>query len=334
MMASRQTFHNSGSEEKCYFIVKCRNIESLKKCYETGKWACRDRVAPPHPRCVLTGRLERQPVVLIFSVNNCHGWHGYCEMISFPTSNDKNMDYCTMAPKSTTEIIDDKSDSSVKTRDSFLIAVNKSNSTSKMSDGSEAGSNKSNVDAEMIDRPEGGTVSKSDSEITVSDDTVDNSDPGSDLKSESILTAKNKNEGHLNTNACDIPVEQQADPNWYYFNVEWKTIYLKVFGQQCLPSGRTEGFLLMDNVKVNQARNWQELPEEIGKLMCQMIDDYYSELKQKSQVKHKALASKRPTPYLTSDIHESNQSDWQKIVAKIEVELGQVHLACPFGSQR
>lgn len=73
-----------------YFVVKCANFSSLKTCIRSEKWACKDRVNPPHPREVLTKALENGKVVLIFSVNNCHGWHGYAEMLTPPNKEDEH----------------------------------------------------------------------------------------------------------------------------------------------------------------------------------------------------------------------------------------------------
>ncbi|XP_041367838.1 uncharacterized protein LOC121382323 [Gigantopelta aegis] len=400
-MASTQSLLNTGPQEKSYFVVKCRNIEALKKCYKTGKWACRDRVSPPHPRCILAGSLEKGPVVLIFSVNNCHGWHGYCDMIDFPVSGDTksdstskivdsvaedvkishssvkmidsstvdcNISYSCVAMNdgfayggsksdcsaemtdssaaggnksdSCTEMIDssvgsgNKLDSCAEMIDSSIAGGNKSDSCTEMIDSSVAGDDKSDSCAEMIDSSIAGG-NKSEIGIAMIDSFAygDNS-PDSGSESKNSVITKNINEDHLKTNASNIPEKRLEETEWHYFNVKWKTIYLKEFGEQCLPSSATESFSVSDSLKVNKARNWQELPEEIGKRMCEMIDNHYSELKQKSQAKLDAQTSKRPTAFLTSDINESNQSDWQKIVDKIEVELGRVHLACPFGSQR
>lgn len=75
-----------------YFVVKCANFPSLKTCIRSEKWACKDRVNPPHPREVLTRALENGKVVLIFSVNNCHGWHGYAEMLTPPDKDDNRQE--------------------------------------------------------------------------------------------------------------------------------------------------------------------------------------------------------------------------------------------------
>lgn len=78
--------------ESQYFIVKCADFISLKTCIKTEKWAGRDRINPPHPREVLTSALANGRVILIFSVNNCHGWHGYAEMLTPPSSTDDGIE--------------------------------------------------------------------------------------------------------------------------------------------------------------------------------------------------------------------------------------------------
>ena len=71
-----------------YFIAKVASVHDLQRCSETNIWACRDRLNPPHPRTVLSAALEKSTVILIFSVNNCHGWHGYAEMLGHPTASE------------------------------------------------------------------------------------------------------------------------------------------------------------------------------------------------------------------------------------------------------
>lgn len=70
-----------------YFIAKCANIQSLQTCINNSRWACKDRVtSPPHPREMLSSAFQNSDmVIIIFSVNNCHGWHGYVNMLSPPS---------------------------------------------------------------------------------------------------------------------------------------------------------------------------------------------------------------------------------------------------------
>ncbi|XP_071121068.1 uncharacterized protein [Mytilus edulis] len=68
-----------------YFIAKCANIKSLQTCINNSRWACRNRVTSHiQPREILSSALQTSNVIIIFSVNNCHGWHGYVEMQSEP----------------------------------------------------------------------------------------------------------------------------------------------------------------------------------------------------------------------------------------------------------
>lgn len=72
---------------KCrYFIAKCANIGSLQTCIKNKQWACKDRVtSPEQPRVILSSAFDDSvKVIIIFSVNNCHGWHGYTEMETKP----------------------------------------------------------------------------------------------------------------------------------------------------------------------------------------------------------------------------------------------------------
>lgn len=67
-----------------YFISKCVNFDSLHTAKETSVWACSDRKFGPQPKDFLREALEQQSVVLVYSVNNCHGWHGYATMLTAP----------------------------------------------------------------------------------------------------------------------------------------------------------------------------------------------------------------------------------------------------------
>ena len=67
-----------------YFISKCMNFTSLRTAKNTSKWACSDRKVGPQPKDFLSEALKQQPVVLVYSVNNCRGWHGYASMLTGP----------------------------------------------------------------------------------------------------------------------------------------------------------------------------------------------------------------------------------------------------------
>ncbi|XP_063401088.1 uncharacterized protein LOC134685336 [Mytilus trossulus] len=79
-----------------YFIAKCANIKSLQTCINNSRWACRDRVnSHIQPKEILSSAFLTSNVIIIFSVNNCHGWHGYVEMQSEPkmdANSDKEFD--------------------------------------------------------------------------------------------------------------------------------------------------------------------------------------------------------------------------------------------------
>ena len=70
---------------KKYFIAKCHNLQALKTCQHTNVWACRDRTLPPQPKeLLMQAFMSCDEVILVFSVNNCHGWHGYASMLTEP----------------------------------------------------------------------------------------------------------------------------------------------------------------------------------------------------------------------------------------------------------
>lgn len=79
--------------ESQFFVCKAVNFDALRKCIETGQWAYRDRLTPPQPRIILSEAVQGGKVILLFSVNGCHGWHGYCEVVAPPGSMSDNNDY-------------------------------------------------------------------------------------------------------------------------------------------------------------------------------------------------------------------------------------------------
>lgn len=65
-----------------YFVAKSERIQSLKKSLVTSEWACNQRLNDPQPWKILHEAKLSGDVVLLFSVNNCHGFHGYATMES------------------------------------------------------------------------------------------------------------------------------------------------------------------------------------------------------------------------------------------------------------
>ncbi|XP_061177883.1 uncharacterized protein LOC133186659 [Saccostrea echinata] len=223
-----------------YFIVKCANFTSLKTCITSEKWACRDRVSPPHPREILSEALKNGKVIFIYSVNNCHGWHGYAEMLTPPDSQN-----------------DEKA-------------------VQQMKDGDTQETKEFSEQTEM---------------------------------SVNLLNS-----------------------HWHYFKVKWMTHYTDHFGEQCLSSKLTED-IFVDNAPLNQSRNWQEIPQEVGSKLCSLIDSFYGELKEKRDQKLQRELERIPPPFYNSE-EISSEETWRTIVNKVEKDLGKVILACPFGSQR
>lgn len=70
--------------KKRYFIAKVNNFPSFRQAVQTSQWACSDKTIPPQPRDILSEAFSHGKVVIIFSVSNCHGWHGYAEMLNSP----------------------------------------------------------------------------------------------------------------------------------------------------------------------------------------------------------------------------------------------------------
>ena len=218
-----------------YLVVKCVNIDSLKRTAKNNIWACCDRKFPPHPRDLVTNALKSGEVILLFSVNNCHGWHGYARVVNEPGS----------------------------------VSVEESNAS----------------------------LEANDKKLVIKD--------------------KSDNE----------------EPEWHRFKIEWKRLYLREHGEQCLPFSETDDLLCVDGQPVSKARNFQEVPCDVGEIMCQKLDAHYKQLTLKKQKKLEEQQQKLPPPFFQPGLEKDPQVIWEKLVHKVH-GMGKVLLACAFGSQR
>ena len=127
-----------------------------------------------------------------------------------------------------------------------------------------------------------------------------------------------------------------ATCTWHYFEVKWQTEFISSFGETCLPSSKTAPLLLPDGSPLNKAHNWQELSADVGALVCSFVDEMHASLVDKRRKLEEAKLAAKPPPFIRveGDVQESADWYWRCIVGKVERELGRVHLACPFGSQR
>ncbi|ESO97526.1 hypothetical protein LOTGIDRAFT_228195 [Lottia gigantea] len=227
-MANMNMEFEDNLQEKRYFITKCQNSQSLQRCMDSGQWACRDRLAPPHPREFIGQAFNGGKVILIFSVSGCHGFHGYCQITTAPS-----LDNCK---------IDEESGQS----------------------------------------------------------------------------------------------KDLTNSNWYQFSVSWPDSIVTFKCQKFLSFEETKEFVSCDGTLVNNARNWQEIPGNIGEDMCNLIDEKVVEMKTSLEYKNQKMDNCTSNPFLDSKILTENSVEfyWKSFVKKVEEELGKVHLACPFGSQR
>ena len=122
----------------------------------------------------------------------------------------------------------------------------------------------------------------------------------------------------------------QYGDNLYYFDIEWKTLYLKGFGNCCLRFTHTRQ--LGGDDPVNKARNFQEIPPECGQEMCKLIDKDYSE-RLDHKIKSQQLSQGVATPFINVAEEKDTCVIWSILVKKVE-QMGKIILACVFGSQR
>lgn len=228
----------ASAEKFSYFIAKCINLESLHKCIHSGIWACQERKNPPHPLDLLISAHQNGPVIIIFSVNNQHGWHGYSESLF-----DSKLNMCS--PESEQDVLICKQEDTTKA-----------------------------LDIQGLD-----TTSK-----------------------------------------------------WHYFQVKWLKHFLSISKQACLGFESTHHLLLKAGNSVNNARNWQELSESVGRELCNLIDQHLNKLQMERQLKEDA--KKKPSFFKEEEHAVSISGHWASIIEKVQAELGKIHLVCPFGSQR
>lgn len=67
------------SQQTTYFIMKCADLDSFHQCIKSNEWAWRRRNKQADPHDLLVSAHGRGAVILIFSVNGQHGWHGFCQ---------------------------------------------------------------------------------------------------------------------------------------------------------------------------------------------------------------------------------------------------------------
>ena len=62
----------------------------------------------------------------------------------------------------------------------------------------------------------------------------------------------------------------------------------------------------------------------------------HADLVENRTQREQAKLAAKPPPFISmeGDVQEESEQYWKSIVEKVELELGLVHLACPFGSQR
>ena len=339
--------------EDCrYFIVKVASIEALQRCANSGIWACRDRMTPPHPRTVLSSALQASRVILIYSVNNCHGWHGYAEMLDAPQL-DRTQGINFVVDKDVNQKLESVKSGHL-TGERFEIDVKfadfSHNNLIGLPDKEHETKDFTSVnDQEAI--PASKVLETKDSFNNLADNIQTSSQPKhridekvldscSSLENQSINKSTNENisdprtQSNLETNT--IKGSQPSSNVWYHFPVKWKVCFIKEFGEQCLSSKLTEHLKVSDTMFLNKTRNWQEVPAEVGATVCSLIDQFFKSLCEKRQLQAQKLLDKQADPFfkVEDDERDACEETWRKIVDKIEGELGQVILACPFGSQR
>ena len=370
-----------------YFVAKCGGIDSLRRCVASRTWASRERVTPPQPHETLTAALSQGPVVLLFSVNNCHGWHGYCHMMSPPKRSVTGTALVTeelvgcqqqhLAVGQGEELTAEVRQRALVTEE--LVGCQRQNLgvgqgeelTAEVRRGRDSEcdvttalicANMEKTAGEKADDPAlfdsstlyacsdfaKKTASMRALEHASSDSTSHMRSP---VSSAVPLTTSEKIDSTTqilspNSYPSDKILANNPNPScdsdpldtctWHYFEVKWQTEFISSFGEMCLPSSKTTHLLIPGGSPLNKARNWQEISSGVGAEVCALIDEMYLSLVEKRRKLDEAKLAAKPLPFIRmeGDVQEDSQRYWRCIVEKVERELGCVHLACPFGSQR
>lgn len=311
-----------------YFITKCASIKALRQCVDTGIWACRERVNPPQPHEVLSSAFRQSAVILIFSVNNCHGWHGYSRMIT-----ETKLATKAKVPKDLANKANIQKDLASKTnipkdltcmhcqyseKGTFLFGEESNTSTItvrcdayKSLEKEKAGSETFNALTEDFE------ICRCGSRISLFDVTEK-------------IVARSAEEKYGGS--------QSAYETWHYFNIKWEKQFIEKFGEACVSFVATKDTQLPDGSLLNKSRNWQELPADTGMNICRLIDEQWENLEVHRKNLEAVQVAARQSPFLGKDIVSGSDNDsahyWKLVIEKVEQKLGKVHLACPFGSQR
>ena len=356
-----------------YFVAKCGGIDSLRRCVASKTWASRERVLPPQPDETLTTALNQGPVILLFSVNNCHGWHGYCHMMSPPKHSVTGAalvveeELVRHQQQNLGEDLDAESACAsaaelMKGRDSEsdVVTTASGGDVEKTAEEEAGDSNSARFDSSVFaakissDCPEKATTLNELEQFspvsTYHIKSVMNKDvpatPSEKINSPTQILSQIHNinpSGKISANNQNPsydskPSSDTRTSTWHYFEVQWRTEFISSFGEKCLPSSKTAHLLLPDGSPLNKARNWQEVSADVGAEVCALVDEMYFSLVEKRRKQEEAKLAAKPLPFIQAegdlDVQEDSEQYWRCIVEKVERELGCVHLACPFGSQR
>jgi len=279
-----------------YFVTKCASFSSLQNANQTNIWACSDRQHDPQPRHVLNSAMSDGPVVLIFSVNNCHGWHGYATMMDSPGSAKKSMN--------------EHSDNEMGVEENIRPTV-----------GTVV---KTQVDkyANIVTREKIAQLRSCHGNTDTQNEPIHIDNVGDNVSTQ-----------YTTEHDCQtVNAVSERSQTWHCFPIKWHRLFLCDHGEQCVSFPQTLHLTTTDGTPVNKARNMEEICCADGKALCDLIDAHYRKLDEVKQQKHDKKTAKKPAAFFQPSSTDVNVI-WKELLEKVET-LGKVLIACPFGSQR
>ncbi|XP_045175397.2 uncharacterized protein LOC123536344 isoform X2 [Mercenaria mercenaria] len=283
--------------QKRYFIAKVNNFPSLRRAVQTSQWACAFRTTPPQPQDILTQAYTQGTVIIIFSVSNCHGWHGYAEMLNVPGEASKRTEGTAEASR--------KAQSSCNTSKEIINA----DTTAQR--------------AEDVNN----YISEHSESISVSQD--------SESSQIDVNTGSESKISHPKFEYKNLPGKSSEflyfDINW---KLNYQDFGEQCLNSKMTEDLYCIENLTGNKIQVNKCRNWQEVESEVGVVMCEKMQELYDNLCKKRDEKKLKEVECLAEPFYKETKVLTVQETWMKIVTQVEQELGKVLLACPFGSQR
>ncbi len=325
-----------------YFVAKCSDISKLHRAKYEEIWACPERKTTPQPSAVLSEAFNRGAVYLIFSVNNCHGWHGVAKMLTKPG----DVSLSSTVGKNETSVREKVTESGQDLHGNVSggSGVNCSSANSGVGTGicQQDQAMRETQDIKQQDMDRGLSLSNKTKEPQPLDYQKEHIratgtlDTTTDDLDACAIDCENNVKGKQPASNASSSTDADHAIKWHAFRIEWQILYLREHGEQCLPFTHTETLTTCSGgVPVNKSRNLQAVDPLTGKLLWDLMKIHYQELSEEKIFKETLKKKKVGDPFF--EPQAENDPDpvqvWKQLLQKVQ-KMGKVLLACAYGSQR